>query len=100
MRIRYSRRVEGELLEIFNFGLERFGRSVAETTLRRIYHALEINLAANPFIGRYLADRRLYGLVISRTPFVAYYRIEAQADLIEIVAIFGAGQNRSEFESH
>jgi plasmid stabilization system protein ParE len=97
MKIRLSRRVEAELASHFEFGVARFGVARAERTFQRIRHALFSTLPSQPMIGKYLADRNVFKYVITGTPFVAYYRIDAQAEELTVVAIFYGTQDRTEF---
>jgi plasmid stabilization system protein ParE len=72
---------------------------VAGITLRRIEHSLKITLAQQPYLGRLLPERQVYRYVIPRTPFVAYYHVDAATDQITIVAFFYGAQDRAEFEA-
>jgi len=51
-------------------------------------------LAAYPRIGLYRARRNVYEVVIPRTPFIAFYRIERAVDAVVVVALFHHAQDR------
>jgi len=94
MRIVLSERVEAELERHFSYGVEKFGRPVAEQTFRRVRRFLFETLAAYPRIGLYRARRNVYEVVIPRTPFIAFYRIERAVDAVVVVALFHHAQDR------
>ncbi len=100
MKVVYSARVEAELDIHLSEGIARFGSRVAESTFKKIHHALNITLGAQPHLGRFLPARDVYRYVIAKTPFVAYYHVDFVADEITILAIFRGGQDRAEFEGH
>ena len=94
MRIVLSERVEAELERHFAYGVEKFGRPVAERTFRRVRRFLSESLAAYPRVGVYRSERDIYEAVIPRTPFVAFYRIDTAADILTVVAFFHHAQDR------
>ena len=98
MRVVYSARVEVELEGYLAAGIDRFGRRVAEITFNRIDRSLKTTLARQPYLGRFMPERRVYRYVILRTPFVAYYHVGVGAHEITILAVFHGAQDRAEFE--
>jgi plasmid stabilization system protein ParE len=94
MRIVLSERVETEFERHFAYGVEKFGRPVAERTFKRVRQFLFESLAAYPRTGVYRARRDVYEVVIPRTPFIAFYRIGRGADVVTVVALFHDAQDR------
>jgi plasmid stabilization system protein ParE len=94
MRIVLSARVEAELERHFLRGVEKFGRPVAERTFKRVRRFLFETLAAFPRIGVYRARLNVYEVVIPRTPFIAFYRVEQAVDAVTVVALFHYAQDR------
>ena len=94
MRAVLSERVEAELEHHFAYGVEQFGRVVAERTFNRVRRFLLESLAAFPRVGVYRSARDVYEVVIPRTPFIAFYRIDASADVLTVVAFFHYAQDR------
>ena len=94
MRIILSRRVEAELEHHFTYGVEKFGRHVAERTFARIRRFLFTSLSAFPYTGVFHSEREIYEAAIPRTPFVVFYRIDAAADVLTVVALFHGAQDR------
>jgi plasmid stabilization system protein ParE len=94
MRIVLSERVEAELERHFSYGVEKFGRPGAERTFRRVRRFLFETLAAYPRTGVYRARRNVYEVVIPRTPFIAFYRIDREVDAVTVVALFHHAQDR------
>jgi plasmid stabilization system protein ParE len=71
---------------------------VVERTFRRLQRALNVTLAEQPYLGRFLAGKDVYRYVIAKTPFVAYYHVDGAVGRITILAIFHRAQDRAEFE--
>lgn len=94
MRIVLSERVEAELERHFSYGVEKFGRPVAERTFGRVRRFLFETLAAYPHTGVYRARQNVYEVVIPRTPFIAFYRIDQEVDAVTVVALFHYAQDR------
>jgi plasmid stabilization system protein ParE len=94
MRIVFSRRAEYELEHHFDYGVEKFGRRVAEQTFSRVRRFFRESLVAFPRLGVYRAGWDLYEVVIPRTPFIAIYRIDESAEVLTIVALFHYAQSR------
>jgi plasmid stabilization system protein ParE len=94
MKVVFSRRAESELEHHFEYGVEKFGRRVAEQTFRRVRRFFRESLAAFPRLGVYRAEWGLYEVVIPRTPFIAIYRIDESAEVLTVVALFHYAQDR------
>jgi plasmid stabilization system protein ParE len=98
MRVVLSVRAERELGRHFKRGVRKFGAKVAENTYRKIDRVLRVTLSDQPYIGRYMVQRKVYRYVIAGTPFVVYYHIDADVDELSVVAIRHGAQDRTEFE--
>jgi plasmid stabilization system protein ParE len=94
MKVLLSERAESEFERHFSFGVERFGPSVAERTFKRVRRFLFDILAAHPRIGAHRPHRDVYEIVIPRTPFIAFYRIDAEAEVLTVVALFHYAEDR------
>jgi hypothetical protein len=82
----------------FNSEFGRFGRSVAERTFARVDRFLFQFLPVSPYTGKYLEDRDIYEVWIVKTPFVIFYRVDAERDRIVILALYHHAQDRSRFD--
>ena len=98
MKIIVSLRVEAELEDKFEYGVERFGYDDAERTFRRVRHMIFQTIPAQPEAATYHKDRDLFERVIPHTPFVVFYRYSARAEAITVLALFGQSENRDAFE--
>jgi plasmid stabilization system protein ParE len=94
MRVVLSERAEAELEHHFAYGVEKFGTLVAERTFSRVRRFLLESLAAFPRLGVYRPERDIYEVVIPRTPFVAFYRVDELTDVLTVVALFHYAQDR------
>jgi plasmid stabilization system protein ParE len=94
MRIILSTRVEVELEHHFARGVEKFGQFVAERTFQRVRRFLFEVLAEHPRIGSYRPKHDVYEAFITRTPFVVFYRFDAVANALTVVAFFHHAQDR------
>lgn len=59
---------------------------------------MEQTLPQFPGAGTYIPERKLYEWYITRTPFIAVYRIEQDAGIVRLLAFFHHAQDRSGFE--
>jgi plasmid stabilization system protein ParE len=98
MKVVLSGRVEADIANQLQFGIDRFGRLVAERTFARVDRFLFQFLPASPYAGRYLEDRDIYEVWIARTPFVIFYRVDAERDRIVVLALYHHAQDRSRFD--
>lgn len=97
MRVLLSARVEADIARQLQFGADRFGPSVAERTFARVDAFIFQFLAVSPYAGKYLDDRGIYETWIPRTPFVIFYRVDAETDTITVLALFHHAQDRAAF---
>lgn len=98
MRVVLSARVEADIARQLQYGIDHFGRIVAERTFGRVDAFLLQFLPAHPHSGKYLDDRGIYETWIARTPFVVFYRVDIEADTITVLALFHHAQDRAAFE--
>jgi plasmid stabilization system protein ParE len=98
MRVILSRRVEAELEHKFQYGAERFGDAVAERTFGRVRHMIFQTIPAQPSAATYHEDRDVFERVIPRTPFVVFYRYDADAKEITVLSLPGQSEDRDSFE--
>ena len=98
MNVIYSARVRTEIDRYLADGVAKFGVLAAERTFQKIDRALNETLGAQPYLGRFLPARKVFRVVIARTPFVAYYQIDRAAEVVTILALFHGAQDRTEFE--
>ena len=94
MRVVLSERVEQELKRHFSYGVDKFGKMVAERTFGRVRRFLFESLAAYPRIGVYRSRHDVFEAVVPRTPFVAFYRIDDASATLTVVAFFHHAQDR------
>lgn len=94
MRVVLSGRAESEIEHHLAYGVEKFGRPVAERTFCHVRRFLLESLAAFPRLGVYRQERDLYEVVIPRTPFIAFYRVNETTDVLTVVALFHYAQDR------
>jgi len=99
VKVIYSARLEAELAHALDEGIRRFGFRTAEKTVRRIDHVLNVMLASRPRMGQFLPDKDVYKLVLSGTPFIAYYFLDGAKNEITVLALYHRAQQRDEFES-
>jgi plasmid stabilization system protein ParE len=98
MNVVLSARVEADIARQLQYGIDHFGRAVAERTFARGDSFLFSYLANRPDAGRYLADRDLFEAGITKTPFVIFYRVDADARTLTVVGFFYRSQDRSVFD--
>src|SRR4029078_1589255 len=96
MKVVLSARVEADIANQLQYGVDRFGPRVAERTFSRVYRFLFEFLPAYPYSGNYVDERNVYEVWIARTPFVIFYRVES--DTITVLALFHHAQNWAAFD--
>ncbi len=99
MKVVLSARVEADIANQFQYGTDRFGPIVARRTFARVDTFLFRFLPAHPYAGKYLDDRGIYESWIARTPFVVFYRVNAETSTIAVLALFHHAQDRAAFDS-
>ena len=98
MKVVLSARVEADIARQLQYGIDHFGRAVAERTFTRVDRYLFTYLAGRPDAGRYLAGRDLSEASVSKTPFVIMYRVDTRTDTLTVVGFFYHSQDRSTFD--
>jgi plasmid stabilization system protein ParE len=94
MKVLLFERVEVELAHYFAYGVEKFGHQAASRTFVRVRRFLFQALASYPHLGTYYRDKNVYEVVIPRTPFVVFYRVDPASDALTAVAFFHHAQDR------
>lgn len=72
-RILYAQTFERDLRGLLDFGVERFGRHVAEQKVALMLDAIEQRLVEYPGLGRPVQGLDLLSYHVTRTPFVLLY---------------------------
>jgi plasmid stabilization system protein ParE len=98
MKVVLSARVEADIADQLQYGIDHFGQRVAERTFSRVDTFLFKFLPAYPYSGNYLDERRVYEVWIARTPFVIFYRVDGERDTITVLALFHHAQNWAAFD--
>lgn len=98
MRLVITPTAEARIEHQFTEGIARFGRRTAEKTFARADHFFQTTLLQVPGAGTYISERKTYEWYITRTPFVAVYRIEHAADVVRLLAFFHHAQDRAGFD--
>jgi plasmid stabilization system protein ParE len=99
MKVVLSARVEADIASQLEYGINHFGRAVAERTFARVDTFLFHLLPDHPYAGKYLEERGIYETWIARTPFVIFYRVNNEADTITVLALFHHAQDRAAFDT-
>ena len=98
MKIVLSARVEADIAHQLSYGISIYGRKTAEQTFTRVDRFLTRFLSSYPRVGRKLAEGDMYESWIARTPFVVIYRVDDEAEVITVLALFHHAQDRAEFD--
>ena len=98
MKVVLSARVEADIANQLQYGIDRFGQLVAGRTFARVDTFLLKFLPAHPYSGKYLDEQDFYEVWIARTPFVIFYRVNADSDTITVLALFHHAQHRAAFD--
>lgn len=85
MRLRLREEALGDLDSIYAWYIER-NPAVARTIIARVRERLD-HLETFPEIGEQAAGRRERILLITGTPLVAVYRLDADLDLIDVLSV-------------
>lgn len=99
MKVVLSARVEADVASQLEYGINHFGRDVAERTFARVDTFLFQFLPNYPYAGKHIEERGIYETWIAKTPFVVFYRVNTEADTITVLALFHHAQDRAAFES-
>jgi ParE toxin of type II toxin-antitoxin system, parDE len=68
------------------------GRSLEST------HSSSNSFPPIPSLGKYLDEQGFHEVWIARTPFVVFYRVNAESDTITVLALFHHAQDRAAFD--
>jgi len=98
MKVVLSSRVEADIADQLQYGIDHFGRVVAERTFARVDTFLFQFLPAHPHTGKYLEDHGIYEIWIAKTPFVIFYRVNTETDTIAVLALVHHAQDRAAFD--
>ena len=98
MKVVLSARVEADIASQLEYGINHFGRDVAERTFGRVDTFLFQFLPNHPYAGKYIEAPGIYETWIAKTPFVIFYRVNPQAGAITILALFHHAQDRAAFD--
>ena len=99
MKLVITPRAEDDLANKFDFGERRFGRAVAERTLKRVHDYLATTLLAHPRTGLYHPEIKSFETWIPKTPFVVFYRLDDDAGALIVLAPYHHAQLRSAFNA-
>ena len=75
MKVVLSARVEADIASQLEYGINHFGRDVAERTFARVDTFLFQFLPNHPYAGKYIEAPGIYETWIAKTPFVIFYRV-------------------------
>lgn len=98
MKVVLSARVVADIANQFQYGIDHFGRTVAERTFARVDAFLFRFLPVYPHAGRYLEDRGIYETWIAKTPFVVFYRVDTATETVIVLGLFHHAQDRAAFD--
>ena len=97
MKVVLSARVEADIANQLSYGISVYGRKTAERSFARVDTFLNRFLSSYPRAGRKLEQSDLYESWIARTPFVVIYRVDDEAEMVTVLALFHHAQERSAF---
>ncbi len=90
--------VRGEALAdlngIFDY-IARESPQAARSVTRRIWHAIQNTVKSFPMIGRAGRAEGTREYLVPRLPYIVVYEVEAERDLVTILAVFHGAQDRS-----
>lgn len=85
MKLRYTRRANGDLRNISNYLVEK-SPAGARNVRAAILEAVRI-LASHPFAGRRQTTQSVRKLVVRKYPYLVYYTVDKEPDEIIILSI-------------
>lgn len=94
MKIRYRRRAQLDVENIYDYIQQRNPRA-ANQVVARIRYAAE-RLGALPYIGHVGRARGTYEWAVVGVPYIIVYEIDETADEIAIIAVFHGAQDRDD----
>jgi toxin ParE1/3/4 len=92
MKVRYRRRAQRDIENIFDY-IEKRNARAATDVVARIRHAAD-RLGALPYIGHTGRDAGTYEWVVVGLPYVIVYEIDEALDEVTIIAVFHGAQRR------
>jgi toxin ParE1/3/4 len=92
MKLRYRRRAQLDIENIYDYIEERNPRAAAEV-VARIRSAAE-RLGMQPYLGHVGRSKGTYEWVVVGLPYVIVYEIDEVANEVAIIAVFHGAQNR------
>ena len=98
MKIIYAPTAVRQIESQIAYLMDHHAAGAADRASRRITSFVADFLVRYPKSGRFIPEMKIYEMWIPRTKYVLLYRIEDN-DLLRILALFHAAQDRSEFES-
>ena len=98
MQCVYTPTAEKQIESQLDYSIARFGSTVAARTGLRIRSYVRDVLARHPRIGSKLPSIDAFEAWIPRTPFVIIYRVEEQAGILRVLAVFHHAQDRESFD--
>jgi plasmid stabilization system protein ParE len=98
MKVVFAPRAEADLAHHFSYGIRRFGQAVAERTLERLKNYLDPFLVNYPRTATFIPEINAFETWVPKTPFVIFFRIEPDHDVLRVLAIFHHAQDRAHFD--
>jgi plasmid stabilization system protein ParE len=81
-----------------SYGIRHFGQAVAERTFQRLMSFLDPFLVTYPRTATFHLEIDAFETWGPKTPFVIFFRIEPEHDVLRVLAIFHHAQDRSRFD--
>jgi toxin ParE1/3/4 len=97
MKVRYRRRAQQDVENIYNYIAKHNPRAATEVAARIRYATDRLGIL--PYIGHAGRIRGTYEWVVVGLPYVLVYEIIESADELAIIAVFHRAQNRDEPEA-
>ena len=98
MKVVFTPRAEADLARHLDYGIQHFGRPVAERTLRRLITYLDPFLVTYPRTATFHPEIDAFETWVPKTPFVIFFRLHPEHDILRVLAIFHHAQDRSQFD--
>ena len=98
MKVVFTPRAEADLAHHLNYGIQHFGQAVAKRTLARLKSYLDPFLVTHPRTATFHSEINAFETWVPKTPFVIFFRLEPDNDVLRVLAIFHHAQDRSAFD--
>jgi toxin ParE1/3/4 len=92
MNVRYRRRAERDIENIYEYIEQRNARAATEVVARIRYAADRLGLL--PYMGHAGRAPRTYEWALVGLPYVIVYEVDETADEVSIIAVFHGAQRR------